>query len=49
MFVFALGMLLLSIWAVRTSLVEAPKDDSSEPSTKPLPVADRAPSESSSV
>jgi DHA1 family multidrug resistance protein-like MFS transporter len=48
-FLFALGMLLLSIWAVRSNLVEAPKDDGNEPTTTPLPVADRSPSESSSV
>lgn len=48
-FLFALGMLLLSIWAVRAILVDAPKDDGGEPTMTPIPVADRSPSESSSA
>jgi DHA1 family multidrug resistance protein-like MFS transporter len=46
-FLFAFGMLLISIWAVRTTLVDAPVESADEP--PPVPASDRSTSESTTA
>jgi predicted MFS family arabinose efflux permease len=48
-FLFAFGMLLISIWVVRTNLVDAPDDHGDDRTPAPVPIPDRSPSESSSA
>ena len=46
-FLFAFGMLLISIWFVRTTLVDAPEEHGDDRPDPPAPIPDRSPSESS--